>query len=474
MIFSLPDSQVHPQGAGAESPMAGRKAATSPTIDPNCTSLTPTFQTVRGDRRTRRQFPNGLTVIAESMPVDAVNLSLWVNVGSAREPDAINGMTHFLEHMVFKGTQRLALGEFEQRTESCGAVTNAATSQDYTHFYLTCAPQNFRELAPLQIDVVVNAAIPDQEFERERRVVLEEIRRSEDNLRRRIFRQVSNVGFERSPYSRPVLGPPEVIEKLTPEEMRRFHRQYYRPDNITAVAVGNLPTEELIRTVVEGFDQAWGSSPALKDDKDDIDQTPFTAPADPQWKPFTTIVRSEGEDKSLQQTRWAMVWRVPGIDAGEQSYPLDVLATILARGRTARLVRELREEQGLVTHITASNLTYAHQGLFYVSALLPTENVDAVEASVRQHIEQVRAGNITESELERVKTRVANSFIFGNETPSNRAGLYGYYETLSGDMHQGLHYPAAIRQLTLDDLQAAAQRWLNPEAYGAIAVHPTR
>lgn len=486
MTFSLPDSQVHPQGVGAASPIVGQKAAalpstTSSIIDSSPTAIAPTFQTVRGDRRTRRQFPNGLTVIAESMPVDAVNLSLWVNVGSTREPDAINGMTHFLEHMVFKGTQRLALGEFEQRTESCGAVTNAATSQDYTHFYLTCAPQHFRELAPLQIDIVVNAAIPDQEFERERRVVLEEIRRSEDNLRRRIFRRVSDVGFERSPYSRPVLGPPEVIEQLTAEEMRRFHRQYYRPENITAVAVGNLPTEDLIRTVVEGFDQAWGSSPGspdLKDAKDDTDQppittAPFTAPADPQWEPFTTVVRSEGEDKSLQQTRLAMVWRVPGIKAEQESYPLDVLATILARGRTARLVRELREEQGLVTHITASNLTYAHQGLFYVSALLPTENVDAVEASVRQHMEQIREGNITESELGRVKTRVANSFIFGNETPSNRAGLYGYYETLSGDMHQGLHYPAAIRQLTLDDLREAARRWLNPEAYGVVVVHPT-
>ncbi len=439
-----------------------------------------------GDRRTRRKFPNGLTVVVESMPVDAVNLSLWVNVGSAAEIAPINGMAHFLEHMVFKGTDRLALGEFEQRTEAFGAVTNAATSQDYTQFYLTCAPRDFKELAALQIDVVLNASLPDQEFDRERRVVLEEIRRSEDSPRRRIFRQVSNAGFEGSPYSRPILGPPEVVEGITAEEMRRFHRQHYRPENNTAVAVGNLPTEELISAVVNGFEQAWGEGRLSGDRPEEPPTTeplsPFRVEPTPTWEPFTKIERWDGEDKGLQQTRLALIWRVPGIsspgrDASgintlDQSYPLDVLATILSRGRTSRLVRELREEQGLVTYISASNLTYAHQGLFYVSAQLPAENVERVEAKVREHIANLWKEPVTEPELARVKTRVANSFVFGNETPSNRAGLYGYYETLAGDMHQGIHYPAAIRRLTLEDLQRSARQWLNPDAYGVVTIHP--
>ena len=125
-----------------------------------------------------------------------------------------------------------------------------------------------------------------------------------------------------------------------------------------------------------------------------------------------------------------------------------------------------------MTHISASNLTYAHQGLFYVSAQLPRENVERVEAAIAQHIARLWEEPITAGELARVKTRVANSFIFANETPSNRAGLYGYYETLTGDMHQGIQYPRAIRQLSLDNLQGAARSWLNPEAYGLIAVHP--
>ncbi len=144
-------------------------------------------------------LPNGLTIIAEQMPVEAVSFHLWLQVGSRWEGDEINGVAHFLEHMVFKGTPRLAMGEFEQVIESRGASTNAATSQDYTQFYTTCAPQDFAELAPLQLEVVLNPAIADDPFERERLVVLEEIRRSHDDPQRRIFQAVFKLAFPKTP-----------------------------------------------------------------------------------------------------------------------------------------------------------------------------------------------------------------------------------------------------------------------------------
>ncbi len=161
------------------------------------------------------QLPNGLTIVAEQMPVEAVNLSLWANVGSAVESNAINGMAHFLEHMVFKGTEQLSSGEFERRIEERGAVTNAATSQDYTHYYITTAPKDFAQLAPLQLDVVLNSLISDEAFERERLVVLEEIRRSEDNPRRRTFQRAMQTAFDQLPYRRPVLGPSEVFHNCS-------------------------------------------------------------------------------------------------------------------------------------------------------------------------------------------------------------------------------------------------------------------
>ena len=173
---------------------------------------------------TIRQLDNGLTIIAEQMPVDAVNFNVWIDVGSAKENDEINGMAHFLEHMVFKGTPNLEVGEFEYLIEERGAITNAATSQDYTHYYITTAPKDFAKLAPLQLDVVLNPTLENEAFEREKLVVLEEIRRSEDSPRRRTFYRSMETCFENLPYRRPVLGPSEVITNLRSPQIARFSR----------------------------------------------------------------------------------------------------------------------------------------------------------------------------------------------------------------------------------------------------------
>ncbi|MEH2183895.1 M16 family metallopeptidase [Nostoc sp.] len=418
---------------------------------------------------TLHQLPNGLTIIAEQMPVEAVNLNLWIKVGSAVESDAINGMAHFLEHMIFKGTERLASGEFERRIEERGAVTNAATSQDYTHYYITTAPKDFAELAPLQIDVVSNASIPDDAFERERLVVLEEIRRSEDNPQRRTYRRAMETAFDRLPYRRAVLGPESVIAGLKPQQMRDFHTNWYQPQSITAVAVGNLPVEELIATVAEGFTKAIPGSPLPSTDA--INRVSAHSSLNPE-SAFTEIVRREFIDESLQQARLVMVWRVPGMTQLNCTYGLDVLAGILGHGRTSRLVRDLREERGLVSSISVSNMSNELQGVFYISAKCAVENLPVVEDAIAQHIGKIQTELVTESEIARVQRRVTNRFIFGNETPSDRSGLYGYYQSLVGDLEPAFNYPAIIQSQDATDLMQAAKEYLSPNAYGVVFVKP--
>ncbi|WP_066424082.1 pitrilysin family protein [Anabaena sp. 4-3] len=408
------------------------------------------------------QLPNGLTIIVEQMPVEAMNLNLWINVGSAVESDDINGMAHFLEHMIFKGTERLGSGEFERQIEERGAVTNAATSHDYTHYYITTAPKDFAALAPLQIDVVLNASIPDDAFERERLVVLEEIRRSEDNPRRRTFRRAMETAYAELPYRRPVLGPELVISQLTAQQMRDFHQTWYQPQSMTAVAVGNLPEEELIEIIAEGFTQHHITS-----------QSPVPSPYSPNLEPaFTEIVRREFIDESLQQARLVMVWRVPGMNHLEKTYALDVLAAILAHGRTSRLVQDLREERGLVTSIAVSNMSNRLQGTFYISAKCAVENLPEVEAAIAHHIRRLQSELVTDKEIARVHKRVANRFIFGNETPSDRTGLYGYYHSLVGDLEPAFNYPAYIQAQAAKDLLLAANQYLCPEAYGVVVLKP--
>ncbi|PSF37478.1 peptidase M16 [Aphanothece hegewaldii CCALA 016] len=414
---------------------------------------------------TIHRLPNGLTIIAEQMPLDVVNLNVWLNVGSAIETDAISGMAHFLEHMVFKGTQRLESGEFERLIEARGAITNAATSQEYTHYYITTAPKDFAELAPLQLDVVLNAKMKDDAFERERLVILEEIRRSQDNPRRRIYSQMMETSFTTLPYRRPVLGLTSVIEQLTPQQMRSFHHSWYQPSQITAAVVGNLPVEELIEIVSNSVENQQATESRI------LPSSPLNN-LQPE-APFNTIVRSESEDESLTQARLIMVWRVPGLRDLAQTYALDVLAVILGQGKVSRLFRELREEKGLVTSISASNSSYGIQGIFSISAQLKVENRAEVEGAITEQIRQIQANSITETELKRISTQVANRFIFSNERPSDRANLYGYYYSQLGTLDPALNYPTSIQSLDIATIQEAAQKYLSSEAYGVIFVKPT-
>ncbi|MEA5449060.1 pitrilysin family protein [Leptolyngbya sp. CCNP1308] len=420
---------------------------------------------------TIRRLPNGLTVIAEQMPLEVVNLSLWLRVGSAVESDAINGMAHFLEHMIFKGTQQLQCGEFERQVEERGAFTNAATSQDYTKYYITTAPQDFAALAPLQIQMVMAPRLSDHDFERERPVILEEIRRADDNPRRRTYSRTMELVFDRLPYRRPVLGPTTVVEGLTPAQMREFHSTWYQPQSMTAVAVGNLPVETLIATVAEGFEQAMAQRSTALDATDSIERFKPLLPGDLE-PPFAAVRRAVHVDAAMTQARLVMTWRVPGVANLEDTYGLDILASILGRGLTSRLVRDLREERKLVTSISCTNMTLAHQGVFMVSAQLPAEHLDLVEGAIAQHIATVMAAPVSPAELRRVQTQVANRFIFANETPSDRAGLYGYYHTLTGDITEGINYPGYIQQLGVDEVLHAAQRHLSGDAYGVVALQP--
>jgi predicted Zn-dependent peptidase len=410
---------------------------------------------------------NGLTIIAAQMPVDSFNLNIWLKVGSAQETDENNGIAHFLEHMVFKGTSQLQSGDFERLVEGRGALTNAATSQEYTHYYVTGSPDNLALLAPLQLDIVFNAAIPDLAFEREKSVILEEIRRFEDSPRRRTFLKAMQTCFHRLPYRRPVLGTEAIISALPVQEMRDFHRQWYQPAQTTVVIVGQQDPAQLITTVCTSLenvlsDQINKALPAIGDTLGHFSPEPT----------FTEVIRHEYVEVTWQQARLVMLWKVPGLQDGDKTYALDVLAAILGQGKLSRLFRELREERALVTQISVSNMAQRIQGAFYVAAQLPVGYQEQVEKAILEHIERIQQESVTAKELARVKTQVANRFIFGSERPSDRANLYGYYYSQLGDIQGALTYPERIQALTLEDIQKAAQDYLNTSAYGINYGYP--
>jgi predicted Zn-dependent peptidase len=405
------------------------------------------------------KLDNGLTLIHQYIPATPVTVvDVWVRAGAMREPDQWSGMAHFLEHMIFKGTDRVAPGEFDYLIENCGGITNAATSHDYAHFFLTTATQYLDETAPLLGELLLQAAIPDDEFDRERDVVLEEIRQSEDNPDWVGFQALMETMYEYHPYRRPVLGTEDILMARTPSQMRDFHRRYYQPDNMTVVVVGGVPEDRAINIVEKAFDNFC--------DRSDIPL--FEPEAEP---PLTEIRRQVLYQPRLEQARLMMGWSGPGIDNLDDAYGLDLLSVLLADGRSSRLVRLLREELQWVHGISSSFSLQKDSSLFTISAVLEPQFVQDVEQVIADRLWQLQQELVSEAELIRAKRILSNDYAFSTEVPGQLAGLYGYYQTIAS-APIAVSYPSKIMAFQPDDLQFLTQKYLSPIRYGTVVLRP--
>ena len=413
------------------------------------------------------RLDNGLTVIHQRTPATpVVAVDVWVRAGASIEPDEWCGIAHFLEHMIFKGTERLAPGIFDWAIESRGGVTNAATSYDYAHFFITAASQHLPETLPYLAELLLHATIPDEEFDRERDVVLEEIRQAYDNPDWVAFQTLSELVYQCHPYGRPILGTEDSLMFQTPEDLRRFHRTHYQPDAMTVVVVGDVSQSAAMDLVGETFQPFHSSSSCPI----------FKAEAEP---PMTEIRRQELHLPRLEQARLMMAWLAPGIDSPLQSldsqlhdaYGMDILSVLLAEGRTSRLVWELREERNLVQAISSSFSLQRESGLFTITAWLHPENLERVEAIICDRLSELAAAPVSMAELLRCQRLLCNDYAFSTETPSQLAGLYGYYGTLA-EPHIATTYPQRIQAIHPHDLQRLASQHLSPYRYATVVVKP--
>ena len=193
------------------------------------------------------QSSNGLTIVHQHLPATPVVVSdIWVGAGAIAEPTEWSGMAHFLEHMIFKGSPNVMAREFDWLIENTGGVANAATSYDYAHFYLTTAATHFEATLPCLADILLRANIPDEEFIREREVVIEEIYSSHDDPDFLGFQALCQNAYQRHPYRRSILGEKETLLEHTPDRMRCFHRTHYQPENMTVVIVGGIERERAL------------------------------------------------------------------------------------------------------------------------------------------------------------------------------------------------------------------------------------
>ncbi|NES84738.1 MAG: insulinase family protein [Moorea sp. SIO2B7] len=405
------------------------------------------------------RLAHGLTVIHQYIPATPVVVTdVWVRAGAIVEPEQWSGMAHFLEHMIFKGTKRIAPGEFDQVIENSGGITNAATSHDYAHFFLTTAAQYLPDTLPYLADILLQPAIPDEEFVRERDVVLEEIRSSYDDPDWVGFQALCESIYERHPYRRSILGDERLLREHSPHQMRCFHQTYYQPENMTVVIVGGVEQELALSLVNQSFAQFSVRSEC----------PPNFVDAEP---PLVDIRRTQMYLPRIEQARLSMAWIGPGVAQLKDAFGLDLLSVLLASGFCSRLVRELREEKQLVFDINSEFSLQGDSSLFTISAWLESEYLDQVEKIICDRIFQLQTTLVTEVELARCKRLLCNDYAFSTETAGQLAGLYGYYNTIA-KAELAVTYPFEIQQLSARELQRIANQYLSPERYAITVLQP--
>ncbi len=378
--------------------------------------------------------------------------------------------------MVFKGTERIKPGELDFEIESRGGVTNAVTSQDYTHFYLTVSADDLAESFGYLAEAVTQASIPDDEFHLERNVVLEEIRRSHDNPDYCTYHLLAQTAYRDRPYSRPILGTEASLMAFTPDTVRNYHRCNYRPDRIAVVLVGKFQLESA-QQLVDTHLGHLASPPfsALTDAPKLSESRHSSACGSPAItkQQARGIERVEQTQSRINQTRAVWAWDGASIHEWDAACGLDLLASALGDGRSSRLVSMLREQQGLVHDIGASSAVHTSPGLFSISAYLDAKHLDLVESLVLAEVQRLHNEPLTEAELRRIQRMLTNEFIFASETPNQLARMYGFYH-LCGGLELADRYLDVIQTITAERLQQLARHYLPLDRFFVAALKPNK
>lgn len=402
---------------------------------------------------------NGLTVLTKEVhTAPVVSVQVWYRVGSRNEPAGENGISHQLEHLLFKGTTDRPI-QFGRLLSALGSQFNAFTSYDMTAYYNTAGQEKLEALLTLEADRMVNSVIGEEQLESEKRVVISELQGYENSPDYRLSRAVMQAAFPDHPYGLTVGGTKADVESFTVEQVQRYYETYYTPDNTTIVLTGDFDTA----TVLQQVETLFGQIPQRTGNAPPRGVNP--PPADALQNPV--ILREPGSTSLL-----AAVY--PLVTADHPDVPaIDLMDTILSVGRSSRLNQALIES-GLASEVSTYPAEMIEPGWYDISVTaVPGQSVEEIDRILLQTIDTLRQDGITEEELERAKTQLKTYFVLYNQDVTSQASQLGFYETVIGDYQFGDRYLAAIDQVTTADVQRVAQAYLDPEKRTVGYFEPT-
>lgn len=407
---------------------------------------------------------NGHKIVLAHKEGGLVNVSSWVKTGSINETDENNGISHFLEHLMFKGTHKHKAGYFDKTLESKGAIVNAATWKDYTFYYVTL-PQGpngayFKEAIELHADMMLDPVIPEDEIgpaftlgdnslqeKRERCVVIEEIRMRQDQPWTKIYNSTNKNMYTNHPYRRDVIGFPETIASIPRETILKYYRTHYTPNNITTIIVGEFDSEKVLELVCKEFD--FKGRENYLNPKHQLDEP----------------VKKEKyiELKGKINTGFSITgWLGPTACDVKENIALEMINIILGEGQSSRLYQNLIEkvDTPLFNIVAADFYNFKDGGNFFVQANFKPDKKDEAISQIKNEINKLLSGDIREEEFTKAKKKLKSRFAESAETVSDIAENIGYYMTVCEDLELVETYSEILDSIAIDDLNKAAQKYL--------------
>jgi len=395
---------------------------------------------------------NGMKVLLVEVPKAPVaTVQVWYKVGSRNEVMGRAGLSHMLEHMMFKGTAKYPKGSFSRLIRKNGGMDNAFTSQDFTAYFENLAADRVEPALEMEADRMQGLILDQNELNTEREVVKEERRlRSEDDPQGALVETLFAQAYLSHPYHWPVIGWFGDLDAMTLDDLQRHYDTFYSPNNATLLVVGDINAESLLPTIKQLFEPI---------------------PRGPEPKPVITMeAEQKGERRFLlkreAQIPFVMIgYRVPNYTS-EDSYALDVLESILSRGKSSRLYQSLVYDQKLSLAVGAEyGLMQSDPGLFYFYALVsPGQKVEVVEEALRKEIKRLQGEPPTDLELQRAKNQVEAARVFEQDSNFRHAMLLGQAETVGAGWRKVDQFLDRIRAITAKDVQRVARQYLIEDA----------
>ena len=437
---------------------AGRSAV------PAKVGSTRTLQTVKDSdgqvtsRVRRTVLPGGLRVVTEQMAgARSASIGVWVNVGSRDETPALHGCSHFLEHLLFKGTRERSALDISVALDAVGGEFNAFTAKEYTCFHARVLDNDLPLAVDVLGDMITNSLITTADVEAERDVILDEIAMHDDDPDDVVHNLFAHQAFGDSPLGRPIAGTVGSIAAMTREQVERFYRRHYRADNMVVAVAGNLEHAKVVRDVRRAF----GRHRFLAGS---------TSPVDAR---NTTRARAVAAGESRTARPFEQVNVVLGMKGitrtDERRYALGVLNTALGGGTSSRLFQEVRERRGLAYSVYSFASHHADAGLVGVSVGCLPGKLDDVLAIVRGELAKVAAEGITADELARGKGQLRGGLVLGLEDSGSRMSRLGKAELVYAELLSIDEVIARIDAVTLEEVrEIAAALFAQPEVLAIV------